>query len=144
MRGLVALAGVLAVGLAALGGAWMYWPHDPGGTAGRAAGPGGPMVQVSVPDLSQGARAGARLFNANCSICHGANAAGSDQGPPLIHRIYEPSHHGDGAFYRAVLLGVQGHHWRFGNMPAVEGVSERDVGLIVRYVRELQRANGIF
>jgi len=34
-------------------------------------------------------------------------------------------------------------HWRFGDMPPVEGLSRRDVAAIVAYVRELQRANGI-
>ncbi len=28
-------------------------------------------------------------------------------------------------------------------MPAVEGVTEETVGLIVSYIREMQRANGI-
>lgn len=119
----------------------MYGPHSMGG---QAAGRGGPIVEVSVPEFSPNGRAGEILFNVNCSSCHGANAAGSEVGPPLIHPIYEPSHHGDPAFYRATLMGVQANHWRFGNMPAVEGVSEQDVDMIVRYVRELQRANGIF
>ena len=102
------------------------------------------MVKVSVPELSATARLGEKIFSANCTACHGQNAAGSDQGPPLVHRIYEPGHHGDASFYRATLQGVQAHHWEFGNMPAVEGVSERDVEKIVRYIRELQRANGVF
>ncbi|MEQ8587366.1 MAG: cytochrome c [Thalassobaculaceae bacterium] len=141
MRRLGVIAGVLALALVGLGGWWIYGPHD---MVGHAAGQGAAMGQVSVPELSVGGRAGETLFEANCSSCHGLDAAGSDQGPPLVHRIYEPSHHGDPAFYRAALLGVQAHHWRFGNMPPVEGVSEQDVGMIVRYVRELQRANGIF
>jgi mono/diheme cytochrome c family protein len=141
MRRLGVIAGVLALALVGLGGWWIYGPHD---MDGHAAGQGAAMVQVSVPELSVGGRAGETLFEANCSSCHGLDAAGSDQGPPLVHRIYEPSHHGDPAFYRAALLGVQAHHWRFGNMPPVEGVSEQDVAMIVRYVRELQRANGIF
>jgi len=39
--------------------------------------------------------------------------------------------------------GVRGHHWRFGNMPRIEGVGEADVEKIIVYVRETQRANGI-
>lgn len=86
---------------------------------------------------------GERLFNASCARCHGALAVGTSQGPPLVHRYYEPSHHADIAFRRAVALGVVQHHWRFGPMPRIEGVSETDVTAIVGYVRWLQRAAGI-
>ena len=64
-------------------------------------------------------------------------------GPPLVHVIYEPSHHGDAAFVLAVRPGVRAHHWPFGNMLPVEGVSDRAVADIIAYVRALQRANGI-
>jgi len=101
-------------------------------------------VEVTVPELSQVAQQGKQLFDANCAKCHGANASGSDNGPPLVHRIYEPNHHGDHSFALAVSRGVRAHHWPYGNMPAVSGVSEEDVKLIVQYVRELQAANGIF
>jgi len=40
-------------------------------------------------------------------------------------------------------LGVRAHHWSFGNMPAVEGLTRADVKMIIAYIRELQRANGI-
>jgi hypothetical protein len=40
-------------------------------------------------------------------------------------------------------LGVQAHHWRFGNMLAIEGLTRGDVTMIITYIRELQRANGI-
>ncbi|MEO1701085.1 MAG: cytochrome c [Pseudomonadota bacterium] len=103
------------------------------------------MVDVTLAgDLSADAVAGKRLFEASCAACHGENAAGqADVAPPLIHKIYEPSHHGDESFQRAVAMGVRAHHWRFGNMPAVEGLNRNDVAKIVTYVRELQRANGI-
>jgi len=101
-------------------------------------------VPVNVPKFSQIANKGQDLFNENCAACHGANASGSDKGPPLIHRIYEPNHHGDGAIVNAAMKGVRSHHWKFGNMPPVEGITQQKVLKIVRYVRELQRANGIF
>ena len=96
-----------------------------------------------VPELTSEQEAGRVLFDANCATCHGPNASGSDQGPPLVHRIYEPSHHGDMAFLLAARQGVRAHHWRFGNMPAVKGVNDGDVQRITAYVRALQRANGI-
>ena len=99
---------------------------------------------VIVPALSEPAQAGQTAFNANCALCHGANAAGTNLGPPLVHKIYEPNHHQDFAFRNAVQNGVQSHHWQFGNMPAAPQVSEADVERIICYVRELQRANGIF
>jgi mono/diheme cytochrome c family protein len=86
---------------------------------------------------------GERLFNGNCARCHGTRATGSDTGPPLVHEVYEPSHHADFAFQRAVAQGVPAHHWRFGNMPPVSGVSEADVEQITGYVRWLQRKAGI-
>ena len=94
--------------------------------------------------LSPTARAGEELFDANCSVCHGGNAAGTSQGPPLIHRIYHPGHHSDVSIRSAVSQGVQQHHWFFGDMPPAAGVSSDDVEKIICYVREVQRANGIF
>jgi mono/diheme cytochrome c family protein len=86
---------------------------------------------------------GERLYDDNCARCHGALGAGTDTGPPLVDIVYEPNHHADIAFQRAVALGVPAHHWRFGNMPPVPGVDETAVGRITAYVRWLQRAAGI-
>ncbi len=103
-----------------------------------------PLVEVTVPDLSPDEAVGKALFDANCAACHGENAAGSsEKGPPLVHPIYEPGHHGDIAFYHAALNGSRAHHWRFGDMPPVAGIAEADIAAIVTYVRALQRANGI-
>lgn len=106
---------------------------------------GAPIVEVRRPaQLSTEATIGKRAFEAKCAECHGANAAGQDGvAPPLIHRIYEPSHHSDEAFQLAVRTGVRAHHWSFGNMPPVEGLTRADVQYTVRYVREIQRENGI-
>jgi mono/diheme cytochrome c family protein len=86
---------------------------------------------------------GETKFNSSCAACHGKEAAGTDHGPPLVHKIYEPNHHGDPAFQRAVANGVRAHHWEFGNMPKIEGVTPEDVDQIVKYVRWLQRQAGI-
>lgn len=105
---------------------------------------GAPIVEVVVPALTEKAVTGEAAYNINCSSCHGKNATGQDGiAPPLVHIIYEPSHHGDPAFYYAVKKGVRGHHWPFGNMPPVEGISDQEIADITFYIRELQRANGI-
>ncbi|MEP0234439.1 cytochrome c [Roseibium sp.] len=106
---------------------------------------GTPLVDVQVPQLQGEVREGKALFNENCATCHGANAAGREGvAPPLVHRIYEPGHHGDDAFVIAALRGVRAHHWPFGNMPPVDGITQEEVFKITAYVRALQRANGIF
>ena len=107
--------------------------------------PASAMAEVVVPELSGLAGEGKTAFDALCASCHGENAAGR-QGiaPPLVHVVYEPSHHADGAFLLAATRGVRQHHWTFGDMPPVPEASLQDVAAITAYVRELQRANGIF
>ena len=85
-----------------------------------------------------------KLFNRSCAGCHGQQAVGTAHGPPLVHRYYEPSHHADIAFQRAVTFGVAPHHWNFGPMPKIDGVSEADIHAITAYVRWLQRQAGIY
>ena len=102
------------------------------------------QVPAAGAALSETARAGEDLFNANCSVCHGVGAAGTNQGPPLIDRVYHPGHHPDFSIRNAVRQGVKQHHWAFGDMAPVAGVSSDDVENIICYVRELQRAAGIF
>ena len=106
--------------------------------------PDSQTASIVIPDLSAVARDGAELFTANCSECHGATAGGSSQGPPLIDRIYEPGHHADFSFHLAVNQGSSQHHWQFGDMDPVPGLSPEEVDKIVCYVREVQYANGIF
>ncbi len=86
---------------------------------------------------------GERLFNNNCAGCHGAGALGTDRGPTFLSKIYEPSHHGDSAFRLAVKKGVRAHHWNFGDMPKISGISSGEVSQIISYVRWIQRENGI-
>ena len=105
-----------------------------------------PMVDVVVPpELSADALMGQRDFEAKCASCHGPNAAGQNGvAPPLVHKTYEPNHHSDMAFVLAAKNGVRSHHWRFGDMPPIDGVTNADVLMIARYIRELQKENGIF
>lgn len=98
-------------------------------------------ADASLPDSLLTGRA---VFETYCVECHGEAATGTEKGPPLVHRVYHPGHHADPAFYLAPLQGVRAHHWGFGDMPPVEGITRDEVGTIVAYVRWLQRKAGIF
>ena len=95
---------------------------------------------VTVPPEFQ---KGEAAFNSNCAVCHGIGGVGTDTGPPFLHRVYEPNHHGDQAFYRAAMQGVRAHHWKFGNMPPVEGMTKDLMVEIISYIRWTQREAGI-
>ncbi len=122
--------------IAALAGATIW-------TAVQAQVMGPLIVEVAEPNLSETGAAGKKIFDANCAACHGAAGSGSDKGPPLIHRIYHPGHHGDMSFYRAVRQGTRAHHWAFGDMAPQPQVSPGDIPAVIRYIREVQAENGI-
>ncbi|MDF1721654.1 MAG: cytochrome c [Minwuia sp.] len=132
------VAAVVIGGLTIAALAWLFTSREQAPGAALAH-----QVNVTVPPLSERAAAGALVFERACTACHGANAAGGPGGPPLVHKIYEPSHHADGAFVLAVRNGVRQHHWGFGSMPPVADVSPAEIASIISYVRTLQRANGI-
>ncbi|MDE2779848.1 MAG: cytochrome c [Chloroflexota bacterium] len=110
------------------------------------SGSNGSQREGTTPETSRAimAQNGEELFNAKCSACHGLEAAGTDLGPTLIHRVYHPGHHPDTSFHNAVKVGVRQHHWTFGNMAPVAGLNEPEVDSIICYVRGLQRENGLF
>ena len=148
--GLLATIGLVVIG----GAAVMFWqastPEDDLMTptvntmmhGAASAAPATPADQIVVPKLSSAGQMGQTAFDDNCATCHGVKAAGSDQGPPLVHKIYEPSHHADFSFVMAAKNGVRAHHWRFGDMKPVPGVTDKQIEWITKYVREMQRANG--
>lgn len=143
MRSVIALSAAIIAG----GLAYFYWSDSQQKVpvAPDIIGANPALTDVLLPEgLSRNAQIGKGAFEAKCAACHGTNAAGqAGVAPPLVHKIYEPSHHADESFQRAAKLGVRAHHWRFGDMPPVEGVTRGDVTMIIAYVRELQRANGI-
>ena len=53
---------------------------------------------------------------------------------PLSHTIYEQVHNGDESFQRVAAGGVPAHHWPFGNVPAVEGVTRGDIKIVTAYI----------
>jgi mono/diheme cytochrome c family protein len=82
------------------------------------------------------------LYQANCAQCHGSDLRGTDKGPSHLSAVYVPGHHGDQAFVVAARAGVRAHHWDFGNMAPVEGLSDDDLTAIIAFVRENQRIEG--
>ncbi|MBI5810461.1 MAG: cytochrome c [Deltaproteobacteria bacterium] len=97
----------------------------------------------SVSAEAQTKAKGEDLFNSKCAMCHGRKGAGTKIGPPLVHKIYEPNHHADMSFHMAIQRGVRAHHWGFGDMPRINGVTEADADEIIRYIRGLQKEAGI-
>jgi mono/diheme cytochrome c family protein len=84
------------------------------------------------------------LYENYCASCHGLELDGSDQGPPLVHPFYKPSHHGDKSFYRAVLQGTKQHHWNFGDMKPVEGMTPKKMDSLLPYVRYFQQQKKLY
>ncbi|MBF0369112.1 MAG: cytochrome c [Magnetococcales bacterium] len=102
-----------------------------------------PVVVTPPAQLPAEHEAGAGIFQKNCLQCHGLWAEGTDQGPPLIHAYYKPTHHADFSFYRAVESGVRAHHWSFGDMPPVPDVTREMMEQVVPFLRWWQQQNGI-
>ena len=103
----------------------------------------GPVVDFARVALACGYRTGTVIDDLD-GFDQVFAAAMASEGPPLVHRYYEPNHHSDAAFHQAVRRGARQHHWRFGNMEPVPGVSPEEVGVIIRYVRNLQRKAGVY
>ena len=99
----------------------------------------GSGISIQDPEM---VAAGDALYQANCASCHGTDLRGTAQGPSHLSVVYEPGHHGDAAFLLAARNGVQQHHWGFGNMEPVPGLSDEDISAIVAFVRENQRTQG--
>ena len=122
-----------------------FWGCSENGSNAQSAPTVSPTILAAVEKpLPVELEPGEAKFSTFCSRCHGAQGQGTNNGPPLVHKIYEPNHHADMAFQRAAAQGVRAHHWKFGNMPKIDGVVPDDVTQIIGYIRWLQRQAGIF
>ena len=90
---------------------------------------------LAVPD-------GAAVYQQYCAECHGADLRGTDKGPSQLSIIYEPNHHGDHAYRLAIREGTREHHWWFGDMPPVEGITDLEVEKVISYIRSEQERLG--
>ena len=104
----------------------------------RAAAPGTPLVATADPSIDAG-----RLFAANCARCHGGDMKGTADGPSLLDRAYLLIFHPDEEYIRAVLEGVPAHHWEYGDMPRIEGLSRADAIALTAHIRAAQRSAGL-
>jgi mono/diheme cytochrome c family protein len=86
--------------------------------------------------------AGEVLYAENCASCHGDDLRGTDKGPSHLSRVYEPGHHSDASFVSAIRNGSPQHHWDFGDMEPVEGLSDDEVDAIIAFVRQKQADEG--
>ncbi len=106
--------------------------------------PKGIFNNAVEPEATPRINLGRMNYEGYCASCHGKTARGTEKGPTFISRIYHPGHHGDGAFFIAAKRGVRAHHWPFGDMKAIAGITDGQIESIVEYVRSIQKANKLF
>ena len=100
-------------------------------------------------ELATVGNAGARgldgrgLYAAHCALCHGGDLKGTRTGPPFLDAVYRPGHHADAAFLVAMRSGSPAHHWNFGPMLPVPGLTDAQVASITAFVRAEQQRAGI-
>lgn len=85
---------------------------------------------------------GAEIYAESCGSCHGADLRGTDKGPSHLSIVYESNHHTDDSFRSAIANGAPQHHWSFGDMEPVEGLSDDDVEAVIAFVRAEQERQG--
>lgn len=88
--------------------------------------------------FSQLAVAGMQLYIAHCEECHGRNAAGTDIGPSLHHKVYQRANLGQRGFHEAISNGVAEQRWSYGDMPKTN-LTFNEIEQVSRYVRDVQR-----
>ena len=102
---------------------------------------GDDVESVAVVELPADAD-GATTYAARCASCHGADLRGTDKGPSQLSIVYEPGHHGDDGYRSAIRNGAPQHHWGFGNMPAVENITDDQIERVISFIRSEQRRQG--
>ncbi len=102
-----------------------------------------PLTDIDPGPVPPVLAEGEATYQSHCLACHGSHGVGTREGPPLVHRYYEPSHHADEAFRLAIRFGVRPHHWHFGPMPPVARLDDAAVSAVIGYIRWLQRRRGI-
>ena len=107
-----------------------------------ALGSCGSDAEPVAEPASPAAKSGQAIYANSCASCHGLDLEGTNTGPSPLSIVYEPGHHGDDAFRAAIANGSPQHHWNFGDMPPVEGLSPDQVDDVIAYVRGEQERRG--
>lgn len=85
---------------------------------------------------------GAEVYANSCASCHGADLRGTDKGPSQLSIVYEPNHHPDDAYRSAISNGARQHHWTFGDMPPVAGLTDEEIEAVIAFIRTEQSRQG--
>lgn len=104
-------------------------------TSTAAPSPTSTAAALAVPD-------GAAVYQQYCAECHGVDLRGTDKGPSQLSIVYEPNHHGDFAYRVAIREGTREHHWWFGDMPPVEGITDLEIEKVISFIRAEQQRLG--
>ncbi|MDX1739547.1 MAG: c-type cytochrome, partial [Alphaproteobacteria bacterium] len=59
-------------------------------------------VEITEIQFTSAAQNGKVAYDNTCAACHGESAKGTDSGPPFLHKVYHPGHHGNESFIRAM------------------------------------------
>lgn len=103
---------------------------------------GSDAASVETAGSGEASNLGAEVYATSCASCHGADLKGTEKGPSHLSIVYEPNHHSDESFRSAIANGAQQHHWDFGDMAAVEGLSDDDVEAVIAFIRSEQERQG--
>lgn len=96
----------------------------------------------TTPLTVAGGGFGAQVYQASCASCHGVDLKGTDKGPSQLSIVYEPNHHGDDSYRSAAKNGARQHHWNFGDMPPVAGITDAEIEAVIVYIRSEQERLG--
>lgn len=105
---------------------------------GALVGACGSNDSAPTGEVGLGDETGAQVYAAACASCHGADMRGTDKGPSHLSIVYEPNHHTDDSFRLAIANGVPQHHWNFGPMEPVDGLSDNEVEAVIAFIRSEQ------
>lgn len=98
--------------------------------------------QSDRPSKTAAGANGVVLYEQHCGGCHGVDLKGTDRGPSQLSVVYALDHHPDESYRSAIANGVRAHHWSFGDMAPVKGLSADQVDAIIGYIRVQQREHG--
>ena len=87
---------------------------------------------------------GRLAFERECASCHGPTGGGTENGPNLIAARYGPSEMADALIRGAVLNGMPKRSAAHPGMPALPQLRPPELDSILRFLREIQRANDIY